>query len=489
MLGLALVCAPTAATVGGRAMGTETVKGAAATADGLPFTALTDVACAEGYTAVSSGNTLYLFNGESGGFWQEYTHSQSIAQMAFDGRGNLYFRDAHRNLYLLNGGEWTEALSAVDTQVDCGGFFLRGDLLYYANFADLNTYLYPYSADESAAPLCFNGLYSQFAFGGDTLYALNGENGLYSLNLNTRQVSAVTNFSTPRNGLTVYGNYIFSTGEGNLYRYDITENSESTVDTGDYTSLSASGETLYAVKNGEAYTYSTASETLPMRATAEFTKPHVAHIPTDSLKAQVEEGDGGFTLVKTRPNALLAEVDFEGAGETLPLLQTVRQPSVTALKIAETADYALLVYRESVAKEYQSFVLTKGNYQTLSGQAPTYEKERVGYTTNAVALHKFPHLGLSTLTDIPRNGEITLLGEVTGLDCDYYKVAYQNEIGYLPKVYVNPMEMSNAQPAEKAVGNESAGKDGVWRLAYILLGGAAIGLLVDFLILRKKKED
>ncbi len=448
------------------------------------FVALTDVAQAGNYTAAIGGNALYLFDSEKGGFWQEYTHPQPIVQIAFDGQGSLYFRDAYRNLYTLNATEWTESVTVTDTEIDCGEFFLNGNDLYYASVADGNTLVYAHST-QTSLPLLFSGEYRDFCFEEGGLYALK-EDGLFLLDTTSRQATLLTRFSTPRTQLALHGNQIFTTGGGSLYRYDASEGSDAPLTGDDYTALCSAKEGVYALKGGEAYLVTAEGS---IAQAEDFSKPHVSAIPAEDLKRQVEEG-AEFSVVQTKAQALLIEVDVADTGATLPFVQTLRKAPFTALKIAETKDYALLAYRENLTKDYQNLVVAKNGYEDLgNAYSPDYDKEKIGYATNDISLYQRPHLGLTALSKISRGEEITLLGEVKGLDCEYYKVLYQEKIGYLPKAYVTELNGDAQTPTETIINDRDANADEIWRLAYILLGAAAISILVGFLILRKKKED
>lgn len=88
-----------------------------------------------------------------------------------------------------------------------------------------------------------------------------------------------------------------------------------------------------------------------------------------------------------------------------------------------------------------------------------------------------------------------VLGEITRLDHDYYQVEVVDGegnatgvTGYVPKAYVS--ETDGLPPTSENVifGATDDNGDAIWRLAYLLLGFAAICILVDFLILRKKKD-
>ncbi len=480
LLGAALLCAPVALQAGSKR---EPLTARALSSTEIAFTAPTGVATKGPYTAVADGNALYLFDRENGGFWQEYTHTQAISQIAFNGAGELYFRDGYRNLYRLAVDGFTEESKATDVELDCGAFFFNENVLYYANAADENTLLYAHGEGERT-PTLFNGSYKEFFFQGGTLYALGDDDGLYALNVTSAQKAVITHFTTPREHLAVNGNKIFTTGEGGLYCYDLGSGAESALDEGAYDALCAKEEGVYALKGKEVYAYSTG---VLQKATGEFTMPHAQNIPTDGL-LDFTQGNEGFTLVKTKPQALLAEVNVAEAAQTFPLIKTTRRESITALKIGETESYALLAYRADAAEPYQSYLVYETGYEELPS-SPDYDTPKVGYITSSLSLYEFPHLGLPTLAELPRGEEVALLGEVNGLDCDYYKVRYGDKTGYLPKVYVVGFDGSQSSVTETTVGDSETGKESIWRMAYILLGATAIGVLVDFLILRKRKDD
>jgi hypothetical protein len=110
-------------------------------------------------------------------------------------------------------------------------------------------------------------------------------------------------------------------------------------------------------------------------------------------------------------------------------------------------------------------------------------------------LYKFPYLTtLLTVDALPRGGQVTLLGEVNGLDNDYYLVSYTNQNGesvqgYLPQSYAALYDAVTSPTTQTTVGETEKDADSVMRLIYLLLGFLVICILVDFLLLRKKEEE
>ena len=98
-------------------------------------------------------------------------------------------------------------------------------------------------------------------------------------------------------------------------------------------------------------------------------------------------------------------------------------------------------------------------------------------------------MGLPTLGQMEKNTQVTLLYEINGLDCDYYAVAYGEQTAYVPKT--NVLFFDGTPPIEQsiAVGKITNNENTMQRLAYLVLGSAAICILIDTLVLRKKNKD
>jgi hypothetical protein len=171
---------------------------------------------------------------------------------------------------------------------------------------------------------------------------------------------------------------------------------------------------------------------------------------------------------------------------------------VNGLKIGSLDIYNVIaVYNESKAK-YETFLVRSDACQQYKTDAykTTYAKEeqRNGYVSSNAAIYSIPYANpLYATADIPRGDSVTLLGEITKLDRDYYYVSYKNaqgetKTGYLPKVYVTNT-IGNPEIENLTFGDGETNKAAIGRLIYILVAFAAIGLLVDYLLLRKPRED
>ena len=237
--------------------------------------------------------------------------------------------------------------------------------------------------------------------------------------------------------------------------------------------------------------------------TNELALPTVNTIAVNGADERVfSEESAIFSVVQTSENALTVEFDLTAlnGADYFPYLALARQEAaLTALKIGECGGYNLLAAFDEGTKQYQTFLVLKefcaemstDEYKTDYGQ----EEQKTGYLTNAIALYKFPYLTeLLTAGELPRDGKITLLGEIRELDHAYFHVAYETENGeiregYVPQAYVTLFDGSPKESELYVVGETESNLDGVWRMAYLLLGFAAICILVDYLILRRNKDE
>lgn len=232
--------------------------------------------------------------------------------------------------------------------------------------------------------------------------------------------------------------------------------------------------------------------------------PTVKNIKVNGTDEEIFASESAeFSVVTVNKGALLVEFDLaqlQGA-EVFPYLSFSRTPeTLTALKIGETDKYALLANLGETQKNYPAYLVFKDACQPLAEK--TYrtvyaeDEQSTGYLTNALPLYKFPFLCplLTVKDELPRERTVTLLGEIKQLDYEYYHVAWTDENGerwegYLPKDYVTTFHGAAKEEETHLEGAASSEKDNVWRLAYLLLGFAAICVLVDFLLLRKEKEE
>ncbi len=475
-----------------------TVAASANTATGLPVDALTDVAATEGYTAVAGGNILYLYSRDHGDVWQEYTHPEPITQMRFGEKDELYFLDKQSKLYTLSLSALDDTAVAADTGIVCSTFHVENGDLYYANLAGGQTTVRQAPLDDLTSTkqtYLLMAYVPSIAFWQGTPYAIDGTSHLYRLEKEPKTATEIATLPQGAHSLTIIEDTLFClTSGGDLYGYDFAELAEkraadlctpvATETNGK--AIAKQGKKIHLLKSTPtAYNVETNAWSQP----PEYARPTTKTLPLGNFKTNLLTGAGDFAVVQTKPEALLIEVDFTASGEILPLIQTTRGQRLTALKVGAENGYALLAYRKTPSAAYQTFLVAEGGYEAQSALTPSYETEKTGYLSSGVKLYKFPHLGLPTVAEIARGEEVALLGEVNGLNCDYYKVRYMGEVGYIPKAYLLSFDGSSSALLQTTAGDVESGNDGTWRMAYILLGAAAIGVLVDFLILRKKNHD
>lgn len=213
------------------------------------------------------------------------------------------------------------------------------------------------------------------------------------------------------------------------------------------------------------------------------------------------ETSAAFAVVQTQANALLVEFDIESlrGAQYFPYLAVRRQSEpLTALKIGEAGEYALLAVFDKDGNAYSSYVtqsrfcsaLPAEDYRTQYAES----EKRTGYLTNAIALYKFPYLTeLLTAGALPKDGQVTLLGEITELDYAYYHVSFIDEsgvekTGYIPQSYVAAFDGLPPESESVFFGETESNQSSEWRFAYLVLGFAAVCILTDYLILRKKDD-
>jgi hypothetical protein len=230
--------------------------------------------------------------------------------------------------------------------------------------------------------------------------------------------------------------------------------------------------------------------------------PTAKNIPTNNLQDQLFGDDVlDFTVVKINPKAFMVEIDIHAVenAQVFPYLSHKRANSaISALKIAEIDRYYLLaVYNSSKAK-YNTFLVYANACEEYAadGYKIIYNatEQKIGYLSNAASVYKIPYATtLFSTIPLERGESVTLLGEIIQLDTPYYYVSFTDEngetkTGYIPKAYIAPMN-SEAHKQTLVLGGTDTRTDAYGRLIYILFGTATICGLVDYLILRKPKDE
>lgn len=481
----------------------KTVSTVTAKADspqtGITFTNPSDVASANGYTAVADQRQVYLFNHANGGVWQEYSHPHAVTKIQFHG-DELYFLDEQSQLYRLNAAALEDSTTAEKTEIVCSTFTLHENTLYYANVSAGQTAIRQASLTDltaQAEPFTVKGYFPTLSYYNQTLYALGGGT-LQRFSLANKESTQVATLPNGTNALTVFAGQVLGTADGRFFSYDLAELSEKQSadnctpllsEVGAYTALSASEQGVYLLNGNSVKVYDLAHRS--WKTTTEFSQPSAKAIPTKRLISTVNAPTATpLQLVTTVPRALLVKVDFHAAEDEglFPCKGTVRKESFTAILLGKSDGYALLAHRENAASDYETYILSERSITENTDSLFSYETPQTGYLTNAVGLYKYPVLTLPQLSRLERGATLLLSGEVTLAGETYYQVMQEGQTGYIPKSYVTLHNAATPDTQTQTVGEAENNADGIWRLVYILLGVAAIGILTDFLILRKHPE-
>ena len=237
--------------------------------------------------------------------------------------------------------------------------------------------------------------------------------------------------------------------------------------------------------------------------------PTADGIATQSIETEIfSAGEAAFTVVETKPNALLIAFDLhalsaqaKSGASVFPYVSHHRETSAqTALKLGSVGDYAVLAVFDKQTHTYTNY-LTKERYYVTERSQDEYlvdyspENEKTGYLTNAVTLYKYPYLTkLLQVTGLKKNESVTLIGEINDLDYSYYQIAYEDEtgtkrVGFIPKTYVTLFNGEPLPSKEHVYAEQAPNENELWRLTFLLLGAAAICILTDLLIFRRQKQD
>lgn len=253
--------------------------------------------------------------------------------------------------------------------------------------------------------------------------------------------------------------------------------------------LGADNNTAYLLFDGD-YVAKTNSLSLPAMST----------LPAKDAYAQIYRENANFGIVTTAPGAVLIEfsvTDLTSESEVFPYVAFNRfTQEQRAVKIGSAGKYDILtLVNKGESKCYLALSTDVSESETSEYYAP-YEQTKTGYIVSDVPLFKYPvlHVSLPCLSEnLQRDDKVEIKGEYI-LDRKYYEIAYTDQdgkevTGYLPAAFVSLFDGAPQQPQEKIYGADESNTDSVWRLWYILLGVAAIGILIDYLLLRSRKED
>ncbi len=310
--------------------------------------------------------------------------------------------------------------------------------------------------------------------------------------------------------------HVLKEGKAHTYAYD--PQADSYADTATETPLSASlvyGQTENTVVNAFAFdvadnaTYVLYAGNLVIK-TPRLLLPTVQQVATNGIEQEIfAEGSADFKVVETAENAFLIEFDLTALGGlssraselVFPYLSHKRETQPrTALMLGHAGEYSVLAIFDKETHTYGNY-LTKTRYFVSEKAESDYlvnyppEEEKTAYLTNALTLYKYPYLTeLLKVSSLTKNQQVTLVGEINELDYSYYKIEVTGEdgvkqTGFIPKSYATLFDGSPKPSETQTYGKQSASEDSIWRLTYLLLGAAAICVLVDLLILHHRPKD
>lgn len=198
-------------------------------------------------------------------------------------------------------------------------------------------------------------------------------------------------------------------------------------------------------------------------------------------------------VYQTEENGMLVFFDLSAllGAEYFPYLYYDRQTTpLTALKIGETEKHYILVAFDKEQKAYRACLALKTDCLEQRDYAIFKDQAETRYLTNEVSIYKYPHLrDLPAFARLERGTEISVIGEINGLDYDYFIVSYQDnenktQTGYIPKPFAINFDSSPATQEKVSYGAKSGNTDSMYRLAYLILGAGAVCILADTLIFR-----
>ena len=235
--------------------------------------------------------------------------------------------------------------------------------------------------------------------------------------------------------------------------------------------------------------------------TDELNVPAVNPIPVGNAAELIfGETHRDFEVVNVDADAILIEFDVSALQDStqFPYVAFERtQETQTALKLGEEGAYSLVAVAKQRTGEYKTCLVLTDSCEALeeASYKTDYETPKTGYLTNDVSLYKFPYVhGVLTTGRLTDGAQVAVLGEVTQLDHAYYEIRVTGEdgeekIGYVPKPYITLFDGSTPHPETVVNGDTETDTDGVWRMAYLILGFGTILILVDYLILHKRKDS
>lgn len=413
-------------------------------------------------------------------------------------------------LYDVNGEGFGETLGELN------GFkgSLTGTACIFGNYYFATDSNYFYKAEETENGWTFKGtskttarnadLLSQDVYGnlyvlcGSDLYRFTEEEFLLA-DSDGEKISASIPAQTKQISIDYHQN-VYALANNQIYYFGETESVYKPDKSLVYSQTAETPLTAFAFGVEENTTYLLYNGNF-LVSTADLSLPTLKEIAVDNADEQIfSETSAAVQVVGIQKNALMVQFDITQLNEAefFPYLNYYRaETNLTALQLGKTETYTLVAVFNKDSNDYSTYLVLNKHCQELplSEYRVDYDEEnqKVGYVSNKVKLYKFPYLtSLLTVQDLQKNTQVTILGELNRLDYDYYYVSITTEdgeiTGYLPKAYVSDFDGSTPNAETVVFGDTLDESHSVERLIFLLLGAAAICILLDYLLIRKPTE-
>lgn len=363
----------------------------------LRLTSPTDVSVTGNYTAISDGNTLYLYDRDKNQYF-EYSHGRKVTKIQFSANETLYFLDEDMLLHTLDvqklaNGRQSDAMKTL--MLSCTTFLINGNDLYYTAEAGGKAKISKttLSGLTNGATALVEGVTPgpTVTYYGDKLYYTSGrELWLYDGQYNDKKYIATFPHVSKISSMCIVNDVIFVCSETeentlenaqNFFAYSLTDLAEKsnsdkatalpTDEEGGYCALSVHDNYVYAVKNDSVRQYSVADQA--------FTAYEICS-RSDSVHRIDEAAElcltGNTLLIADNGNARISVYDTkeEIYGEPIPLaFSATYLASDGETVLAANADMAVIYSLE--ADNYGASLATFQSFDAdLVGVAGVYGK-------------------------------------------------------------------------------------------------------------------
>ena len=291
------------------------------------------VAIADGYLAITDGNTLYVYD-ESDNTYRAFTaDTDKINNVCFDNAGNVYYL-ADLFVYKLPLTSLQAGTPSPEKLSDfgCSGFIIEGSSLYYTTGNKIGAYSLTDGTIKTLKAEA-DPIGSALSFFNDTLYYFcesSGQNVLHAIHPNEAGSDAdtfVTAFPMQVRSVAIAGNqFCFTTRNGDFYAYNHTELRASEhldlvtplqKDTGDYVSLGGYNDKVYAIQTKTVRLYATEdTKFTDYEISASSSAPHRLSGATDVCLLEdklliADSGNGRISVYDTNEESFMTPIETD----------------------------------------------------------------------------------------------------------------------------------------------------------------------------------